>query len=279
MVIHRDIKPANLVRRPDGTIALVDFGAAHVQGTTAGSTTIGTFGYMPIEQLAGVVDTTTDPYALGASLLHLLTRQEPWKLLHPRSLGELNVSPALRGFIDKLLAPEPSDRYHDAQAALTALDGLHAIELRRPRKPRRSWRPMLFAAIATVVVGGAGIFGLQAGSDEPVERDPASRLIRLHVESEPTGAYVSLDNRFMGLTPLTTRIPAREYGEVRIHLPGYLEILNRVGLDEDLTIRHRLTRGIGAIGGWHGFTGYEKCSDCHNSEGVPQTLVQPATVP
>ena len=54
MVIHRDIKPANLIRRADGSIALVDFGAAHVHGTTAGVTTIGTFGYMPIEQLAGI---------------------------------------------------------------------------------------------------------------------------------------------------------------------------------------------------------------------------------
>jgi serine/threonine protein kinase len=40
MVIHRDIKPANLIKRADGSIALVDFGAAHVHGTTAGSTTI-----------------------------------------------------------------------------------------------------------------------------------------------------------------------------------------------------------------------------------------------
>ncbi|CAN5864567.1 hypothetical protein BH11MYX3_BH11MYX3_02340 [soil metagenome] len=77
MVIHRDIKPANILRRADGSSALVDFGAAHVQGTTAGSTSIGTFGYMPIEQLAGEVDATTDPYALGASLIHLLTRQDP----------------------------------------------------------------------------------------------------------------------------------------------------------------------------------------------------------
>src|SRR5258708_7367275 len=58
MVIHRDVKPANLLRRGDGTIALVDFGAAYVQGSTAGATTIGTFGYMPVEQLAGIVDAT-----------------------------------------------------------------------------------------------------------------------------------------------------------------------------------------------------------------------------
>ena len=63
-VIHRDVKPANLMTKPDGTIVLVDFGAARDQGATAGATQVGTFGFMPIEQLAGIVDQTTDVYAL-----------------------------------------------------------------------------------------------------------------------------------------------------------------------------------------------------------------------
>jgi len=96
MVIHRDVKPANLIERGDGSIALVDFGAAHVSGATQGSTTIGTFGYMPIEQLAGIVDATTDLYALGASLLHLLTLQEPWRLLQTSTFPTINVSAQLR---------------------------------------------------------------------------------------------------------------------------------------------------------------------------------------
>jgi len=122
MVIHRDIKPANLIATPDGKIAVVDFGAAHVQGTTAGSTSIGTFGYMPIEQLAGLVDATTDPYALGASLLHLSSRKEPWRILQGVSLDGINVSPAMRSFLAKLVAPEPAQRFATAQAARDALD-------------------------------------------------------------------------------------------------------------------------------------------------------------
>ncbi|HEY4060100.1 MAG TPA: serine/threonine-protein kinase, partial [Kofleriaceae bacterium] len=120
MVIHRDIKPANLLRKSDGSIAVVDFGAAHVQGTTAGSTSIGTFGYMPLEQLAGQVDATTDGYALGASLVHLLTRREPWRILTPTTLGPVNVSPALNAFLQKLVFPEPTDRYANAAASLRA---------------------------------------------------------------------------------------------------------------------------------------------------------------
>lgn len=151
MVIHRDIKPANLIAKPDGKIAVVDFGAAHVQGTTAGSTSIGTFGYMPIEQLAGQVDATTDVYALGASLIHLLSRREPWRLLQGASLEGINVSPPLRDFLSKIVATEPSHRFANAQAALAGLDAAARGDRITPitSRPRRRFaRPALLAVSA-----------------------------------------------------------------------------------------------------------------------------------
>ena len=137
MVIHRDIKPANLLLGPDGKIAVVDFGAAHVQGMTIGTTTIGTFGYMPIEQLVGDVDATTDVYALGASLIHLLTRREPCQILQGGLLAdaELNVSRAVRALLAKLVAPNPRDRFRSATEARAACERL--------MQPRRGWLPRL----------------------------------------------------------------------------------------------------------------------------------------
>ncbi|MDB4959784.1 MAG: serine/threonine protein kinase [Myxococcales bacterium] len=168
MVIHRDVKPANLLRRADGSIALVDFGAAHVQGTTAGSTTIGTFGYMPIEQLAGLVDATTDVYALGATLLHLLTRQEPWRLAQNRTT--LNVSAPLRAFFDKMIAPDARDRFASAKAALVALDQRDQLVVRKPRR----WRAAAVgaASIAAVVLG-SGVAVLSLGHHAALPPDPS----------------------------------------------------------------------------------------------------------
>jgi len=155
MVIHRDIKPANLIKRADGSIALVDFGAAHVHGSTAGVTTVGTFGYMPIEQLAGLVDATTDLYALGMTLLHLMTRQEPWRLVQAKA--DINASPRLRGFLGKLTANDPRERFPDAKAALAALDGPVALA-----KPKR--RTPVIAAAAGIAcafaAAGGGIYAL-----------------------------------------------------------------------------------------------------------------------
>jgi hypothetical protein len=178
MVIHRDIKPANLVTRGDGTLAVVDFGAAHVQGTTIGSTSIGTFGYMPVEQLAGQVDATTDLYALGASLLHLLGRREPWRILQRLELDTINASRPVRDFLATLVAPDPRDRFENAAVALAALDrGTKGLPVISTASSNRGWlRPLLAAAAALLVVGsGVGGYLLTRGGPD---ESPNSQAIR-----------------------------------------------------------------------------------------------------
>lgn len=163
MVFHRDIKPSNLLRRPDGSIALVDFGAARDLGSTAGATLVGTFGYMPIEQMGGIVDATTDLYALGATLVHLLSRREPWRFLEDdRALGRLNVSPGFRAFLARLLAQRPADRYPSAAAAAASL---RAGARDEPKSPSR--RLGLFAVVALVAVGLGGLLMLSAPARKP----------------------------------------------------------------------------------------------------------------
>src|ERR1041385_1504902 len=152
IVIHGDIKPANLVRRADGSIALVDFGAARGFGGTITSV-VGTFGYMPIEQLAGNVNPTTDLYGLGASLIHLLSREDPWKFFEdPAAVGRLNVSPALRRFLGKLAARRSVDRFANARASLDALKRLGEPTANRRRA---RWLPLALAG-GGLALGAAG---------------------------------------------------------------------------------------------------------------------------
>lgn len=195
MVIHRDIKPANLVRRADGSIALVDFGAAHVHGTTAGITTIGTFGYMPIEQLAGLVDATTDGFALGMTLLHLSTRQEPWKLAQQRTT--VNASAPVRAFLDKLTAPEPKHRFASAKDALAALASPAAVVAPAKRK-----HPALIAAVAATAFAAVGgsVFALAHRTHHHVAPvSPSPSIATLHVKMTPNVvAPLEIDGMLVG---------------------------------------------------------------------------------
>ncbi|HYH97347.1 serine/threonine protein kinase [Hyalangium sp.] len=162
-VIHRDLKPANIMRRPDGEIALVDFGSARdlVRGTTHGSTLVGTFGYMPPEQLGGTVDETSDLYALGATLIHLLSRKSPDELLRPGmeiAFEEaVHASAGMKAFLARLTDRDRSRRFPSAQAALEALD---ALEQKRPSPEATRKRP---SRARFVVLGAMAALGLMGG--------------------------------------------------------------------------------------------------------------------
>jgi serine/threonine protein kinase len=79
LVLHRDIKPSNLIWGEDEQVYLVDFGAVQDPTAVEGSTftVVGTAGYAPLEQFYGKAVPASDLYALGATLIHLLTGTAP----------------------------------------------------------------------------------------------------------------------------------------------------------------------------------------------------------
>jgi hypothetical protein len=128
-VVHRDLKPENFILRPDGTLAVVDFGGVGRVRAAAGSTVVGTFGYMAPEQLYGAQTPATDLYALGATLLTLATGKSPED--QPRQGLAIDVDTAapflsapLRALLTRLLAPDPQARPKDGAALLVELKGI-----------------------------------------------------------------------------------------------------------------------------------------------------------
>ncbi|MCH9688389.1 MAG: serine/threonine protein kinase [Deltaproteobacteria bacterium] len=170
-IYHRDIKPSNIVVRPSGAPVLVDFGSVTSgwrPAAAAGSTVTGTFGYMPPEQLLGQVGPTSDLYALGATLLHLLTGRSPTEF--PFDSGRIEVpddlpaSGALHRLVRALLEPAPNNRPASVKEA-------RAILLEQTHAPT--------TALAVMAAGPPAI----TGSDGPqhVDVGPPPR--------EPDGAY------------------------------------------------------------------------------------------
>lgn len=73
-IIHHDIKPDNIVFSQNGTIKIADFGVANRD--------VGTRAYMSPEAFSWDVDSTKDPridiYALGVTLMELLSKKNPF---------------------------------------------------------------------------------------------------------------------------------------------------------------------------------------------------------
>ena len=127
-IIHRDIKPQNLIRGTNGRIYLVDFGAvqmAYREATAFGSTVVGTYGYMAPEQFRGQAYPATDLYGLGATLLNLLTHQNPGDLPQQRLRIDfrsvVTLSAPFADWLDGLIEPLIEDRFQSAEVALEAL--------------------------------------------------------------------------------------------------------------------------------------------------------------
>ncbi|HKS04671.1 MAG TPA: serine/threonine-protein kinase [Gemmatimonadaceae bacterium] len=127
-ILHRDIKPSNIIVRPNGYPAIVDFGAVRrvfLSADESGSTIAGTYGYMPYEQYMGQASPSSDLYAVGATVLHLLTGRPPKDFMNSEGRievpEELPGDARLRGVVARMLRPSPAERFASARAAREAL--------------------------------------------------------------------------------------------------------------------------------------------------------------
>ncbi len=116
-IIFRDLKLGNIMLDHQERIRLIDFGIAKVFQTGQKGTMIGTEGYSPPEQYRGVAEPRGDVYALGATIHHLLTMQDP-RLEPPFSFQErpisavnAQVNPKLEALVMKALEYDVDNRF------------------------------------------------------------------------------------------------------------------------------------------------------------------------
>ena len=138
-VVHRDVKPSNVYLLPDGTVKIVDFGIARLEGGTMATRTgelLGTPGYMAPEQFAGaVVDHRVDQWAAGVILYELVVGRRPfdagtvsaliYQIVHtpppPVDAAAAGAPPALLAVLARVLDKDPERRFADLEALGRAL--------------------------------------------------------------------------------------------------------------------------------------------------------------
>lgn len=161
-IVHRDIKPANLMLDSSGDIHIADFGLATALAEDGGNDgqQNGTLRYMAPERLLdGSCTTAADQYALGVTLMELITGEPLFRgiagtalvrKIRNESIPPLKgVDADLAAIVAKSTARRPEDRYRDMEAFAEDLrawlDGqcvaaarpsaIHRISLWARRKP------------------------------------------------------------------------------------------------------------------------------------------------
>ena len=153
-VLHRDIKPSNIMICPNGQLKLIDFGTArkitdtYVEKLKEGELTrVYSSGYTPPEQIAGKAGYQSDFFALGRTMIHLLTGISPNDL--PQEQRQLlwrdrapQISPWFADLIDRLMESSPELQVQKSQFIFEQLAlNEQSVRLVSHHKPPRfnSW--------------------------------------------------------------------------------------------------------------------------------------------
>jgi hypothetical protein len=129
-ILHRDLTPDNLMQDEDGTLKLIDFGAAHqfIEGVTG--TLIGKQCYIAPEQLRGSPGVQSDIYSFGCTLYFLLAGKDPAALQQcDLAADQIAVNRHLSQLVKKCTAFDQKDRFASFEQVHAALESISSYKI------------------------------------------------------------------------------------------------------------------------------------------------------
>ncbi|MCM1224889.1 MAG: leucine-rich repeat protein [Lachnospiraceae bacterium] len=177
-LIHRDISPDNIMVQPDGSVKLLDLGAARDMSVNKGpqSQLVTKNGFSPLEQYAesGQIGPWTDVYALSATIYYCVTGKTLPSALDRMNQPELDFSGLGKGALPAsaaaaLKAGLEVDHTKRTQSVGERLSQLNGAVPKRERSGgtqgndtpvrKKKWLiPTIASVAAVLVLLGGGIF-------------------------------------------------------------------------------------------------------------------------
>lgn len=207
-LVHRDIKPGNLLITPEGRVKITDFGIARLADQvplTATGQVMGTAQYLAPEQATGQTATgSSDIYSLGVIGYECIAGSRPFsgESQIAIALAQVNDTPPplseqhpepLRALLMSMLAKDPADRPHDAEALADAVEAIRRGDIRSAQ-----------SAVPGMLLFGSGATGAITA---PVDAQPTAATTAM---SAPSTSALPIASRRDSLAAERTWVEDRE---------------------------------------------------------------------
>ncbi|MCP2727482.1 serine/threonine protein kinase [Limnofasciculus baicalensis] len=200
-IIHGNIQPDKLIRRKsDGKLMLTGLSILNqmrteiiaFQGQIRAKIGRGRLGYIPVEQMRGILRPGSDIYALGAIAIQALTGFNPLQLEENPETGELiwqhlaTVTEDFAAIITQMVRYHFRDRYHSVTDILAdlkslvesgkiveknkSINGITINTSSNSPQPKHHFISNKAACIATSIAFGAGGYLLMNSHSNPLDR-------------------------------------------------------------------------------------------------------------
>lgn len=167
-IIHRDISPDNVMIRKDGSLVLIDFGAARMRNidNTKTMTVMFKRGFSPEEQYRcrGKWGAYTDVYSLCATMYFMMTGTAPVDsviralgddLLSLESMKGLEISAEQSRAVMKGMEVSAKDRW---QSMRDLYDALYREEIKTDRNKNRKWYKKISIGSVVIVLAAGTLY-------------------------------------------------------------------------------------------------------------------------
>jgi serine/threonine protein kinase len=182
-IFHRDIKPENILIDDFHQAYLIDFGLARIEReeVAISSMVAGTPGFMAPEELFNrPLTKASDLYSLGATIICLITNtrstdisnllDDNYHLKFEQLIA--GVNPLFIYWLQKMVAPNPRDRFADATTAKQQLESIdiakiESMSLALTTQAQKPVNPLL-AMVGAISVLGIGLLVVTRPQNLPV---------------------------------------------------------------------------------------------------------------
>lgn len=239
-IIHRDISPDNILRLGDGSLRLLDFGAArsYLPDEDQSYSLVLKAGYAPCEQYVrrGNQGPWSDVYALCATIYYCITGTVPEdsvqrvlydELKSPQELG-IHMDSRLNEILMKGLEVKETDRFQSMGELLQELKEVLKEETPEPKKTSYKIVGAALGIAVAALAGTGGFWYYQANIEEFKFRGVETETVILEPDEE---------------------MSAREYYQAREVIEERLKILtgeDNYLLQEEEEGRLRIVTGVSA---------------------------------